>query len=85
MAIAYKKNTATFAGDISVEDAESLLEWLQKTPKARLDLAACTHLHAANLQVLMAARVAVAAWPLDTTLKSWLMASTGIHSEEKNG
>lgn len=83
MAITYKKSTAILAGVISVEDAESLLEWLQKTPGARLDLAACTHLHAANLQVLMAAQPRMAAWPLDSDLKAWLMASTGLNTQGK--
>ena len=83
MPITYKKTTATFTGVISVEDAESLLEWLQKTPGARLDLAACTHLHAANLQVLMAAQPQMAAWPLDTDLKACLLASTGLNTQGK--
>ncbi len=72
MAITYKKNMAVLEGAVSVEDAEDLLAWLQKTPKARLDFSACTHLHAANLQVLMAARLPVASWPHDNDLKAWL-------------
>jgi hypothetical protein len=75
MAIQYKKNTALFDGDISVEEAEELLGWLQKNPKSKADFSRCTHLHAANLQVLMAARTAVAAWPQDTALKTWLTAA----------
>ena len=72
MAIAYKKNHAVFSDVVSVEDAEALLEWLQKKPTASVDLSACTHLHPANLQVLMATRPAISAWPTDTGLASWL-------------
>jgi hypothetical protein len=55
-----------------VDEAEPLLEWLQKKPSARIDLAACTHLHPANLQVLMAARAKVASWPENPELRAWL-------------
>ena len=72
MAIEYKKNLAVFSDVASVEEAEALLEWLQKKPAARVDLSACTHLHSANLQVLMAAKPVVSAWPVDTGLATWL-------------
>ena len=72
MAITYKKNIAVFEGAVSVEEAEDFLAWVQKTPKARADFFACTHLHAADLQVLMAAKLPVAAWPQDDDLKVWL-------------
>ncbi len=75
MAILYKKNVAIFDGLVSVEEAEGLLEWKQKMPKGKIDLAACTHLHAANLQVLMAAGAAISAWPQNDDLKTWLRAA----------
>ena len=75
MAITYKKNMAVFEGVVSVEEAEDLLAWLQKTPKARADYSSCTHLHAADLQVLMAAKLPVAAWPQDHDLKTWLQSA----------
>ena len=75
MAISYKRNMAVLEGTISVEAAEDLLQWLQKHPKAKADLSGCTHLHAADLQVLMAARVPVAVWPRDEDLKTWLTAA----------
>lgn len=75
MAITYKKNMAVFEEAVSVEDAEDLLAWLQKTPKARANFSSCTHLHAANLQVLMAARLPVASWPHDNDLKAWLQSA----------
>jgi hypothetical protein len=75
MPIEYSKNTARFTEVVSVEDAEALLEWLQGQKKPKVDLAACTHLHAANLQVLMAAQPDVAAWPEEADLSAWLKAA----------
>ena len=75
MAIEYKKKCVVLAGAVSVEAAEDLLQWHQNNPKCRVDLSACTHLHAAVLQVLMASRMAVSVWPQDEDLKTWLTAA----------
>lgn len=72
MAIEYKKNLAVFRDVVSVEEAEALLEWLQKKPSARADFSACAHLHPANLQVMMAAKPKVVAWPQDESFAQWL-------------
>ncbi|MBK6999977.1 MAG: hypothetical protein IPH35_08425 [Rhodoferax sp.] len=72
MSIEFKRNRAIFMDFVTVEDAEGLLAWLQSHPKGTLDLSRCEHLHAANLQVLMAARPTIAAWPTDTSLADWL-------------
>lgn len=72
MPIEYKKNQALFRDIASVDEAEGLLEWLQNKPAARIDLGACTHLHPANLQVLMAAQSPIAVWPKDAPLRAWL-------------
>ena len=72
MAIEFAKKSARLTGFVSVEEAEGLLEWLQTRPRARLDLSACTHLHAANLQVLMAAKAFIAVWPDNADLARWL-------------
>ena len=72
MPIDYKKKVAVLRDIVSVDDAEALLEWLQNKTTAKVDLSACTHLHPANLQVLMAADCRVTAWPLDAGLRSWL-------------
>jgi hypothetical protein len=48
--------TVVLYGNCPVEDAEPLLQLLQATPEARLDWARCGHLHAAVLQVILAAR-----------------------------
>lgn len=77
MPITYLKNVALFDATVGVEEAETLLAWLQTHPRGKADFAACTHLHAAPLQVLMAARPAVAAWPDDADLNAWLATALG--------
>jgi hypothetical protein len=72
MPIEFKKNRAIFRDEASVEEAEGLLEWLQARPVAKADLSACSHIHTANVQVLMAARTGIASWPKDPELRSWL-------------
>ena len=75
MAIEFKKNLALFREVVSVEEAEGLLEWLQKKPSGKVDLSACSHLHPANLQVLMAMRATITAWPEDEAFAGWLQSA----------
>jgi hypothetical protein len=79
MAIEYKKKVVVMSDIVSVDDAEGLLEWLQNKPAAKVDLSACTHLHPANLQVLMAAQCRVTQWPQDSGLRAWLETALGAH------
>jgi hypothetical protein len=72
MPIEFKKQTAVFRASVTVEEAEALVEWLQNKPAAKVDLSTCSHLHTANLQVLMAAKTKVAHWPTDPNLRAWL-------------
>jgi hypothetical protein len=72
MPIEFKKNRAIFRDEVSVEEAEGLFEWLQTKPTAKADLSALSHLHTANLQVLMAAKIVISAWPKNTELREWL-------------
>ena len=72
MPIDFKKKLVVLRDIVTVDEAEALLEWLQGKARARVDLAGCTHLHPANLQVLMAADCRVSAWPVDADLRAWL-------------
>jgi hypothetical protein len=72
MPIEFKKNRAIFRDEVSVEEAEGLLEWLQTRPTAKADLSALTHLHTANLQVLMTAKAGISSWPMNGELRAWL-------------
>jgi len=72
MAIVYKKNSVIFSDVAGAEEAEALLEWLHKHPKGKIDLGACSHMHPANLQVLMAAKRAINIHPSDSSLATWI-------------
>jgi hypothetical protein len=50
MPIEFKKNRAIFREEVSVEEAEAPLEWLQTRSAAKADLSACSHMDTANLQ-----------------------------------
>lgn len=76
-----KNNRATVEDVLSVEDAELLFEWSQEHPRGSLDLGACTHVHTASLQVLMATRIKIAVWPQAEALAEWLHAALD-HSRE---
>ena len=75
MAINYHNKILMLSDIVGVEDAETLLALRQKHPKAKLDLSACTHLHAACLQVLMASRPVVSAWPSVPNLTALLQSA----------
>jgi anti-anti-sigma regulatory factor len=75
MSMTLTQDTAVLAGQVTVEEAEELLAWLVKHPSASVDLQALDHLHAANLQVLMAARPRVAHWPQNPDTCLWLQAA----------
>lgn len=81
MPIEYKGNHAFFRDAVSVEEAEGLLEWLQLTPSATVDLSECSHLHTASLQVLMAAKAAISRWPEDVKLRTWLENALPLSAE----
>ncbi len=72
MPLSYAEDTVTADGDAVVEDALTLLEFLQSHPGAKVDLVSCTHLHTAVLQVLLAARPNVVALPREAFLGRWL-------------
>lgn len=74
MPIRYDDARAVFDGHVAVDDAEPLAQWLAVTPAGAVDLAACDHVHAAVLQVLMALRPPVAAAPADPWLAGALAA-----------
>ena len=73
MPLKLEGDTAVLTGAITVEDAEPLAAWLRDTPEPAVDLSDCTHLHAAALQALLAARATVAAEPADPFLKTWVL------------
>ncbi len=75
MPIEYRKNQVQFRDIATVEEAEQLLGWLQNRKSPRIDLSQCTHMHPANLQVLMAAKAKITTWPADEGLRAWLQSA----------
>jgi hypothetical protein len=63
---------ARLSGHILIEEAEPLAEWLRATPDPLLDLAECTALHSAVLQVMLAGGVRLSAAPPDAWLAALL-------------
>lgn len=72
MPIRYEDGLARFEGACAVDEALPLAEWLEAAQAPRVDLAACAELHTALLQLLLAARPAVAAEPEDAFLRRWV-------------
>lgn len=63
---------ARLSGQIVIEEAEPLAEWLRATPEPLLDLADCTAFHSAVLQVMLAGAVRLVAAPPDPWLAALL-------------
>lgn len=72
MPLSFDQSTAKLEGVVTAEDAQPLHEWLLSAAGARLDLGDATHLHAAALQVLLAAGAAVERAPADPFLAAWI-------------
>ncbi|PIF89709.1 hypothetical protein CLU86_0586 [Acidovorax sp. 62] len=83
MPIELRKNKVVFKDVVGVEDAETILAWLQKKPGLAADLSACSHLHPANLQVLLAAQTKVLAWPNDLPLRGFIESVFISHEQQK--
>jgi len=72
MALNFTGDTVTADGVAIVEDALTLLEFLQSHVDAKVDLRSCTHLHTAVLQVLLAVTPEIVALPQEVFLARWL-------------
>lgn len=78
MSITFIKDQAVMAGQVTVEEAETVLEWLIQHPAGRIDMQAVDHLHAATLQVLMAASPLIDSWPQNTSARLWLQGALTV-------
>ncbi len=78
MTIQLQTKTARLVDVVTVEEAETLLQWIAAHPKGKVDLSRCTHLHTAVLQVLMALKPPVSAWPKDEALAAWVGPATNL-------
>jgi hypothetical protein len=74
MAIRYLKKHAALEGVVTVEEAESLLQWLRQQSHPAVHMGKCEHLHASALQVLLALKPRLVAPPAGP----WLLAALGL-------
>ena len=77
MAVEYVGNCVVCQGIVPVEEAEGLLSWLQENRNAVVDFEACTHVHPANLQVLLATGTKLSVLPSDQDLSMWISSVFG--------
>ena len=73
----YTKKTVNLVGQVTVEEAEELSNWLKKTPGAAVKVSQCDHIHAAVLQVLLALAPSIRGEPADPWLRAVLAHSPG--------
>jgi hypothetical protein len=72
MAIRYEADLARLEQDCAVEEALDLADWLRGQADPAVDMSACTHLHTAVLQTLLALRPRLVAPPAEPFLARWL-------------
>jgi hypothetical protein len=82
MPVIFTATQARFEDVCTVEDALPLLEFLRSTAVPEVDLAACTYVHTALLQLLLAARPRVTSLPVEPDLVRWV---APLLTERANG
>jgi len=75
MPMTFKKTVAVCEQMCSIEEAETLLEWLLDNPKGMVNLKKCQYLHTAIIQVLMAIKPEFSALPDDEKFRQTLIAA----------
>jgi len=73
MPVQLSEGTVLLTAVVTVDDAEPLAQWLRETAATAVDLTACTHLHTAALQALLAGHPVIAAAPADPFLARWIL------------
>jgi hypothetical protein len=74
----------TLVGVVTVEEAEPLATWLREHPGGGVHLGACTHLHTAALQALLAARPPIDTAPADDFLSRWVLPWLTHHHNDRS-
>ena len=72
MPLVFTATAVRFEYVCTVEEALPLLEFLKSSEAPKVDLSACTYLHTALLQLLLAARPELFAPPADPSLARWV-------------
>jgi hypothetical protein len=72
MSLEFRDDEVRLIDSCGAEEALELADWFSKVELPKANLAACTHLHAALLQTLLAYKPAIAAGPDDPFLARWV-------------
>lgn len=76
MPVQFDNQTATLSGTVTVEEAETLSNWLKENSRdgahPQVAMASCEHVHAAVLQTLLALQPVVESAPANPHLHSVL-------------
>ena len=73
MPLEFRADTVSLRATCGAEDALELADWLSRTELPKADLEACTHLHAALLQTLLAYKPTITIGPEDPFLARWIL------------
>ena len=81
-------SSATLTGVVTVDEVEQLTAWLRATPKPRISLRRCNHLHTGALQAMLFFRPKISSAPTDAFLAAQvlplLIASGGVPSRPES-
>ena len=85
MALQFDQQLATLSGTVSVEEAETLANWLKEqiaaSAQPAVAMADCEHVHAAVLQTLLALQPALSSPPAQPFLKQVLSDRLSVVSD----
>jgi hypothetical protein len=73
MPLEFRADCVALVDACGAEDALELADWFARSEAPKADLAACTHLHAALLQTLLAYEPSITAAPVDPFLARWIL------------
>lgn len=80
MTIRYLKKHAALEGQVGVDDAEALGQWLRNHNAPAVHMGKCEQVHAAVLQVLLALNPRISAPPADPWLAAALQQAGDLHA-----
>ena len=73
MVLELHERSAVLSETVTVEEVEEFVAWLRRTPKARVSLRNCNHLHTAAFQAILVFSPKITAAPADSFLASQLL------------
>nr|WP_296070915.1 hypothetical protein [uncultured Actinoplanes sp.] len=68
MPLEFRDTLASLSGVVTVDEVEQLATWLRATPKARISLRRCNHLHTGAFQAMLRFQPKITAAPADPFL-----------------